>query len=224
MDDPVQADDDEWYDRNAIQDWFAQGNTISPVTDAAISQKLVPNQRLKTQIQEWVNDQLRKKTELQKLQMMQGAIFSMTTSKEAVSLLAQISGLVNASTFCLLNSNDVETIRQMFEMKQVLSDEVAALLAVLAKQCQGTIQLKQEKCDELNAKCDQLETIKTAQCNKQTDLHKILASTDIKIAAAEKIVAALEQQLVAQKMSIDDHKTKHTNAKEKLDQYDECLR
>ena len=178
MNDPVKADDDELYDRKAIQDWFAQGNTISPVTHGAISQKLVPNQRLKTHIQEWVNDQLRERADMDKLGLLQVQIFRVSTSEGALSLLAQISELVNASTFCLLNSSGVETIRVVFESKNMLSDEVSALLAVLEKQCQGTIQLKQEKFDELNSKCDQLETINTALFNKQTALHAVLASTD----------------------------------------------
>ena len=221
MDDPVQADDDEWYDRNAIQDWFAQGNTISPVTDGAISQHLVPNQRLKTQIQEWVDDQVQEKAAMQKLDVLQAPIFRVSTSEEAASIVTQISELVNASTFVLLNSSGVETIRQLFGLKHVLTDEVSALLVVLDKQCQDTIQLKQEKYDELHSKCDQLETLNTALYNKQTDLHAILVSTDDKIAAAEKIVAALEIQLLVQKKCIDDHTTVHTNAKKKLGQYNE---
>jgi hypothetical protein len=113
MDDPVQAADDEFYERGKIQEWFAQGNTISPVTDGAISQHLVPNQRLKTQIQEWVEDQMQEKVAMQKLDVLQAPIFRVSTSEEAASIVTQISELVNASTFVLLNSSGVETIRQL---------------------------------------------------------------------------------------------------------------
>ena len=94
MEDPVVAGDHHSYDRKFIQQWFDKGNRTSPLTRAVISQHLAPNQNLKTLIQEWVDDQLRGKADMQKLDLLKARIFSVTTSEEALSLVTQIRKLV----------------------------------------------------------------------------------------------------------------------------------
>ena len=86
MEDPVVAGDHHSYDRKFIQAWFDKGNTTSPLTRAVISQHLAPNQSLKTQIKEWVDDQLRGKADMQKLDNLQVQIFRVSTSETALSL------------------------------------------------------------------------------------------------------------------------------------------
>ena len=102
MEDPVVAGDHHSYERKFIQDWFDKGNTTSPLTRAVISQHLAPNQSLKTQIKEWVDDQLRGRADKQKLRSLQADIIAVTTSEEALSLVTQIRVLVASSKFCLL--------------------------------------------------------------------------------------------------------------------------
>ena len=102
MEDPVVAGDHHSYDRKFIQAWFDKGNTTSPLTRDVISQHLAPNQSLKTQILEWVDDQLLGKADMQKLKLLQADIFAVSTSEEALSIVTQIRVLVAGSKFCLL--------------------------------------------------------------------------------------------------------------------------
>jgi hypothetical protein len=190
MEDPVVAGDHHSYDRKFIQAWFDKGNTTSPLTRAVISQHLAPNQSLKTLIQEWVDDQLRGKADMQKLKLLQAEIFAVSTSQDALSLVTQISDLVDVSKFCLLPTSGVETMTQLFGIKKLLSDQLGALLVVLADQCRDKINEKQIKHDKLNTKCLQLDTIKTTMKEKQEGLQKTVAAMAKKVTAAEKKVPA----------------------------------
>ena len=133
MEDPVVAGDHHSYDRKFIQAWFDKGNKTSPLTRDVISRRLAPNQSLKTQIKEWVDDQLRGKADMQKLDKLKVKIFSAATSEEAISLVTQISDLVHASKFCLLPTSGVKKMTQLFE--EFLTGQLRASLGVLAERC-----------------------------------------------------------------------------------------
>ena len=145
MEDPVVAGDHISYDRKFIQAWFDKGKTTSPLTRAVISHHLAPNQNLKTQIKEWVDDQLRGRADMQKLKQLQAEIFAVSTSQEALSLVAQISDLVDASKFCLLPTSGVAHIRNSLQFSNVVSAEVSALLVVVNDQCQHAMKKQQTK-------------------------------------------------------------------------------
>ena len=50
MTDPVLAEDGHTYERSAITDWFANGNGLSPKTQATMGRAIVPNFALKAMI------------------------------------------------------------------------------------------------------------------------------------------------------------------------------
>ena len=50
MTDPVLAEDGHTYERSAITDWFANGNGLSPKTQARMGQLITPNFALKAMI------------------------------------------------------------------------------------------------------------------------------------------------------------------------------
>jgi TPR repeat protein len=219
MEDPVVAGDHHSYDRKFIQAWFDKGNTTSPLTRAVISQHLAPNQHLKTLIQEWVDDQLRGRADMQKLDALQAQIFRVTTSEEALSLVTQIRKLVNVSKFCLLPTSGVATLKDFITMKNLLTDEVSALLVVLSDQCRDAIKEKQTKHDQLNTKCLQLDTVNATMKEKQEGLQKTVAAMAKKVTLAEKKVPAA--RLIIQ--AYDAAKIEHDEAQTKLDDYNECV-
>jgi TPR repeat protein len=223
MEDPVVAGDHHSYDRKFIQAWFDKGNKTSPLTRDVISRRLAPNQSLKTQIKEWVDDQLRGKADMQKLDKLKVKIFSAATSEEAISLVTQISELVDASKFCLLPTSGVETLKELLDFKLLVTDGLTALLVVLTDQCQEAIEEKRTKHDKLNTKCLQLDTINTTMKEKQEGLQKNVADMANKVMAAEKIVVALEEQLVAEKQLVRKSKTKYDEAQTELDTYNESV-
>eukprot|EP01116_Phalansterium_solitarium_P020109 TRINITY_DN5833_c0_g2_i1.p1 TRINITY_DN5833_c0_g2~~TRINITY_DN5833_c0_g2_i1.p1 ORF type:complete len:590 (+),score=147.89 TRINITY_DN5833_c0_g2_i1:196-1965(+) len=54
MTDPVVCSDGHTYERSAIEQWFQQGNTTSPKTNAELpSRDLIPNIALRAAIEEW---------------------------------------------------------------------------------------------------------------------------------------------------------------------------
>ena len=54
MEDPVNTVDGQTYERYAIQDWFNQGKTTSPMTnEELVSTRLVSNRALKQRIVAW---------------------------------------------------------------------------------------------------------------------------------------------------------------------------
>ena len=54
LDDPVIAEDGVSYERYKIKAWFEAGFTISPITNESIGMKLVPNNALKSEIDQWI--------------------------------------------------------------------------------------------------------------------------------------------------------------------------
>jgi hypothetical protein len=219
MEDPVVAGDHHSYDRTFIQAWFDKGNATSPLTREVIPQLLAPNQSLKTQIQEWVDDQLRGRADAQKLNSLQGTLFAVTTSEEALSIVTQIRKLVADSNFCLLPTSGVETLKGLLDFKQLMTGELTALLVVLTDQCRDKIKVKQIKHDQLNTKCLQLDTIKTTMSEKQEGLQKNVATMAKKVTVAEKKVPAARLIIRA----YDDAKTEHEEAQTKLDAYNESV-
>ena len=193
MSDPVVAEDTHTYEKSAINEWFARqaasGKPItSPLTHKIIGTRLVSNQSLKTQIEEWVEGHQRGEAAERQLVVLQGEVFRAATSEGALSLVGDISELVTTSSFCILGVSGVETLKDFFGLKRLLTDELSTLLDVLTSQCRHEIEVKQKKHQELDAKCDQLESIKNTMKSKHDGLKQSVVETTQKLAAAEKKV------------------------------------
>ena len=215
MNDPVVAEDHHSYEHASIQKWFDLGHTTSPLTRVEISTRLTRNQSLKTQIQDWVEDQLRGKADMDTLRALQAGIFAVNTADEAMALVTQLIELVTASKFCLLPISEVANVKGYLEFKQIGNDELRALLDVLVGQCQGEIKLKRTKHDELRTKCLQLEIINSAMKKTQQVLQKTVALMAKKMVVAEnKVLAA---RLILQ--TYNEAKDEHEEAQRKLDAY-----
>ena len=92
MEEPVVAEDTHTYDKKAIEGWFAHQAangrpTTSPMTGLNIGTGLVPNQKVKTQIKEWVERHQSGEADAQQLTVLQGQVFAVTTSEGALSLI-----------------------------------------------------------------------------------------------------------------------------------------
>jgi TPR repeat protein len=109
------------------------------------------------------------------------------------------------------------------QFSELLTDDISALLVVLADQCRDKIKVKQTKHDQLNTKCLQLDTINITMKEKQEGLQKTVATMAKKVTAVEKNVVALEEQLVVEKKLAEDSKKEHDEAQTKLDAYNESV-
>jgi len=222
MEDPVVAQDHHSYERSAIQTWFdtCQGNTTSPLTRESMYTDLVPNQCLKAQIHDWVEDQLRGTADVAALQMLQGSLFTVETAEQALKLLRAIGDLVQQSKFCLLGSSGVARIQHSLRFSNVLTDQVSAMLVVLADHCQDAIQVKREKHNEIHSKYVQLETITNTLKSKEEILQN-------NVLAMEKIADAAETQAAAARLVINtynDAKQAHNAAQAMFDNNKESIR
>jgi len=146
MVEPVFASDGFSYENTAIQNWFDTGHFTSPKTNENLtSLTLTPNLGLRTVIREWMDRQHRGKADREQMKLLKAELFNITTSKEALDLVRNMSELVTSSKFCLLAPSGVDSLQGLLDYKKILNDEVASMLLVLTSQCQTEIHSKQKK-------------------------------------------------------------------------------
>ena len=149
MVDPVFTADGHSYERSAIEEWF-KNKATSPKTGLPLSSKvLLPNLTLQSQINEWKDDQLKGRADKQNMNALRGRLFGVSTSKEAQVVVQQMIQLKKA-------------LRGL----ELLDKDLSNNLDLLASQCQGEINTKQERHRELNTKCVGLDLAKTNVLNK----------------------------------------------------------
>ena len=103
MVEPVFASDGHTYEREQIQQWFDLHNTTSPKTGESLtSLVLTSNIGLKTQIMEWKEKQMQGTADKLKLDALKARIFSVDDSVEALTIIQEISELIETSKFCLI--------------------------------------------------------------------------------------------------------------------------
>ena len=103
MVEPVFASDGHTYEREQIQQWFDLHNTTSPKTGETLtSLVLTSNIGLKTQIMEWKEKQMQGTADKLKLDALKACIFSVDDSVEALTIIQEISELIETSKFCLI--------------------------------------------------------------------------------------------------------------------------
>jgi hypothetical protein len=179
--DPVVAQDTHSYERSAIQKWFDKGNRTSPLTREVITTKLTTNHALKSQINDWIEEQLSGRADTQNLKLIQAEMFTVSTSDVAIVIVRQIIQLITSSNFCILATNIVDTFKDLFRVKNLLNDELTELLDVLATKCESKIQRIQEKYVELSTKCSQLENIKRNLKSKHNELKRKVEVMELKV-------------------------------------------
>ena len=96
---PVIAKDGHTYERDAIQQWFDNGNVRSPQgsplhSTILLSTELIVNQAMKTFIQEWIEENTSLQGLQKQLQDFHGPLVTATTSKEVHETIKNIHELV----------------------------------------------------------------------------------------------------------------------------------
>ena len=161
MVEPVMASDGHTYERAEIQKWFNLHNTTSPKTrETLTSLVLTPNPSLKTLILEWVHEQTQGTADKTKLGVLQARIFMTKTPAEALTIIQEMSELIETSKFVLMGPSDVETVNGLLKMKKILNEGLSSALTILSSQCQTEINSMQEKHRALSTKCVGLELAK----------------------------------------------------------------
>ena len=228
--DPVVAQDTHSYERSAIQKWFDTGNRTSPLTREVITTKLTTNHALKSQINEWIEDQQSGRADKQNLKLIQAEMFTASTSDVAILIVRQIIQLVTNSNFCILATNVVDTFKNLFRVKNLLNDELTELLDVLVTKCESKIQRTQEKHVELSTKCSHLENIKKNLRNKHDELKMKVQVMISKVKLAEKKIPAAELRLrkAQENMTnvikqLEENKQNHKEAMNKLIDHNQVI-
>ena len=221
MADPVVAKDHHTYERTAIESWFdtCQGNTTSPLTRALISSEVTPNQSLKTQIGDWVDEQRCGKAAATQFQMLQGSLFTVKTAAEALKRVSEIGDCVANSAQCLLGLQGIARIKNVLQFANVLTDEVSAMLVVLTNLCHDLIRKKREIRDSITAKCVQLETITDQMGNHEETMKKQVVFAQEQVVAAESKMPAVRLIIQEYNKALEIRK----EAQRKLDDYNESV-
>ena len=96
MVDPVLASDSFTYERSEIEEWLGK-NSTSPMTRKEMNNTLTPNQAIKTQIQEWVEENTGLNGLRKQLKQLQGPLLMASSPKEALDAIVVIGELVTRS-------------------------------------------------------------------------------------------------------------------------------
>lgn len=228
--DPVVAQDTHSYERSAIQKWFDKGNRTSPLTREVITTKLTTNHALKSQINDWIEEQLSGRADTQNLKLIQAEMFTVSTSDVAIVIVRQIIQLITSSNFCILATNIVDTFKDLFRVKNLLNDELTELLDALATKCESKIQRIQEKYVELSTKCSQLENIKRNLKSKHNELKRKVEVMELKVKLAEKKIPAAElrlrkaqENMIHVSKRVEENKQNHKEAMNKLINHNQVI-
>ena len=221
--DPVMTIDGHSYERSAIEEWF-KNKATSPKTGLRLDSKvLFPNLTLHTQIEEWKDDQLKGRADVQSFRLLKSDLVSVSTSKEAQIVVQNMIQLIASSNFCLLSPDGVQRFKRSLDGEKLLDKEVIRLLDLLASQCQSVINTKQERHRELGKNSIGLELAKTNVLSQQEDLKNEMTKTQKKVVAAEKKVPIAEKRLKDAQKNLDkinqavaDTKAENTKAEENL--------
>ena len=216
MVDPVIAKDGHSYDRKAIQQWFDAGHNTSPKQNNVISTELTPNHGLKTQIQEWVEENTGLNGLEKQLKAPQGSLAMASTPKEALDAIEVISELVTRSQlsgFCVLGPKGVGKMRGIVEFAGNLSDDVTSALSTLEQQCIANVFELQKKYATILQKRSTLQKAK----------EKMMGGGDKKLkkdaAAAEKRQAAAQTMFDAAKRELETATEINTKLQESLERF-----
>ena len=223
MKDPVFAADGHSYERSAIEEWFKKKAT-SPKTGLPLdSTTLLPNYSLQTQINDWVDDQLKGRADQQILKILTADLVRVSTSKEAQVVVQKMIQLITSSNFCLLSPDGVERLKEILDGFRLLNATISSLFDLLASQCQSEIKTKQERHRELNKKCVGLDMAKATVTNKAQDTKKRVTTAERNVVAATKKVRAIEmtinelqKRLEVEKQAAKDAEEKQEEAEDKL--------
>ena len=226
MTNPVMTVDGHSYERSAIEEWFKHKNT-SPKTGLALDSKaLLPNLTLKTQIKEWVDDQLKGRADKESLTKLKGKLVNVDTSKEGQVVVQQMIQLITSSNFCLLSPDGVERLKNIIDGFKLLDSELIRMFDLLCTLCQSEINTKQEMHRELNKKCNVLDLAKTTIINQEDDFKNMVVKTKIEASAAKKKIPAATKLLRDAQANFDkvnqdvvDTKEEHEKAEENLVEY-----
>ena len=124
MQDPVIAADGHTYERSGIERWLTN-HTTSPVTRAVLrNQELLPNHQLKSQIEQWREDQKGVTARLKRLDVLLAKIHFCGSRADALSALSALSEFIVESE-TPIQAGQLKRVRNVLENDdELLSDAV----------------------------------------------------------------------------------------------------
>jgi hypothetical protein len=174
MQDPVIAADGHTYERSGIAKWLAN-HTTSPVTNAVLSnQELTPNHQLKSQIEQWREDQKGVTARLKRLEALLAKIHLCGSRADALSALSALSDFI-AESETPIQERQLKRVRNTLEHDDELwSEAVKGALEVIEAQCQAvtlTLEGKLRKAKlmqgaSLKSKARAMAKVKSGRCGQ----------------------------------------------------------
>jgi len=146
MQDPVLAADGFTYERGGIERWLVN-NITSPMTRGVMANKdLIPNKNLKSQTEQWKEEQKGVNGRLSKLeQLFTQVLVNCETSEESAKALSTLSEFIINSETPLI-ARRLKMLRNVLEPDEKLwSDTVNGILEVMETQCQAVMKTVQGK-------------------------------------------------------------------------------
>jgi len=224
MVDPVVAGDGFTYERSKIEEWLDKNNT-SPMTQQIMVPLLIPNQAIKTQIQEWVEENTGLRGLQKQLKSLHGPLVTASSPKEALDAIVVIGKLVTRSklvNICILSPNGVGKMRRLIDTEGNLSEEVTNALNTLEQQCVVNVCELQENYSKVLKELTNLQKAKMMVLGgggRGNKLKKDVAAADKKKASAEKAVEKVESALVKAKGVLKNATEAHEKMKKPLERF-----
>ena len=214
MVDPVVAGDGFTYERVYIKKWLEVHQT-SPMTGNHIkSNRVTPNQIMKTEIKAWVEKNTCLSGLRKQLEALHGTMAMASTPQEALAALGVIDKLVSRAketNICILSPKGVEKMRLIIKATKNLSEEVTNALNTLEHQCVGNVSELKEFHVRLGKRYTHLQQVKDMQNGDQ----KLKSAA----AAAKKRQASVQIKFDAVKRELDAATEANTKKQKALEHF-----
>ena len=184
------------------------------MTGEQMDDRLTSNQIIKTQIQEWLDENTCLRGLRKQLEALHGAVVMASTPKETLDALGVIDKLVSRAketNICILSPKGVEKMRLIIKATKNLSEEVTNALNTLEQQCIGNVSELKEFHVRLGKRYTHLQQVKDM---KNGD--KKLKSA---AAAAKKRQASVQIKFDAVKRELDAATEANTKKQKALEHF-----
>ena len=195
------------------------------MTQKIMDTRLTPNQAIKTQIQEWVEENTGLRGLQKQLKSLHGPLVTASSPKEALDAIVVIGKLVTRSklvNICILSPNGVGKMRRLIDTEGNLSKEVTNALDTLEQQCVVNVCELQENYSKVLKELTNLQKAKMmvlGEGGRGNKLKKDVAAADKQKASAEKAVEKVESALVKAKGVLKNATEAHEKLKAPLERF-----
>jgi len=199
MQDPVIAADGHTYERSGIDRWLANHTTSPVARSEMVNKNLLPNHAMKSQIEQWREEQKGVTARLKKLEALLAKIHLCESRADALSALSVLSDFI-AESETPIQAGQLKRIRIMLENDDELwSDTVKGALEVVEAQCQATTQTLQGKLRKVKLLYDV-----SSRAHAKVVANKVSKGKELE--ESEEKVKRLEAELKREKMTVESLK------------------